>query len=139
VRVKLTDGGRAAAGFQGLARDCVTRAIACASELPYAEVYASLNDYALRERRRRRSSARTGVFRATYERYLIEELHAKWTPTMRIGSGCKVHLRDGEIPAEGRLVVSLSRHLTAVIDGVIHDDHDPSRGGDRCVYGWYTL
>ena len=32
----------------------------------------------------------------------------------------------------------LSRHITAVVDGVIHDTHDPSRKGTRCVYGyWY--
>jgi len=41
-------------------------------------------------------------------------------PTMAIGSGCKVHLADGELPP-GRLVVSVSKHYTAVTDGVIHD------------------
>ena len=55
---------------------------------------------------------------------------------MFIGSGCKVHLRNDELPA-GRLIVCLSRHYTAVIDGVIHDTHDPSRGGTRCVYGYW--
>ncbi len=55
---------------------------------------------------------------------------------MAIGSGCTVHLRIGELPA-GRLVVSLSKHMTAVIDGVIHDTYDPSRGGTRCVYGYW--
>jgi hypothetical protein len=44
---------------------------------------------------------------------------------MQIGSGCTVHLRADELPS-GRLVVSVSKHLTAVIDGVIHDAHDPS-------------
>jgi hypothetical protein len=24
-----------------------------------------------------------------------------------------------------------------VIDGVVHDTHDPRRGGTRCVYGYY--
>ncbi len=37
---------------------------------------------------------------------------------MQIGSGCTVHLRADELPS-GRLVVSVSRHLTAVIDCVI--------------------
>jgi hypothetical protein len=45
---------------------------------------------------------------------------------MRIGSGCKVHLTDGELPG-GRLVVSVSGHWTAVIDGEIRDTHDPQR------------
>jgi hypothetical protein len=51
----------------------------------------------------------------------------------------------------GRLVVSLSRHYTAVIDGVIHDTYDPTRAtifheasgpprmAHRCVYGYWTM
>ena len=50
----------------------------------------------------------------------MESLGWKWTPTMQIGSGCTVHLRADELPSGG-LVVSVSKHLTAVIDGVIHD------------------
>lgn len=41
-----------------------------------------------------------------------------------------------ELPP-GRLVVSVSKHLTAVVDGVIHDRYDPSRDGTRCVYGYW--
>jgi hypothetical protein len=36
------DGGRAAAGYRGHAGDCVARAVAIASQRPYAEVYAAL-------------------------------------------------------------------------------------------------
>lgn len=50
--------------------------------------------------------------------------------------GCQAHLRLNEIP-QGRVIVKVSKHLTAVIDGVIHDTHDPSRQGRRCVYGYY--
>jgi len=46
-------------------------------------------------------------------------------------------LRADELP-QGKLIVRLSKHLTAMIDGVIQDTHDPSRGGKRCVYGYYT-
>jgi len=35
------------------------------------------------------------------------------------------------------LIVKVSKHLTTVIDGVLHDTHDPSRRGSRCVYGYY--
>lgn len=41
-----------------------------------------------------------------------------------------------ELPS-GRLIVAVSRHLCAVIDGVIHDTFDPSRDGTRCVYGYF--
>ena len=135
------DGGRAAAGYKGLTGDCVTRSIAIATGKPYQEVYDALNRLALKERtgrrKRKRSSSRTGVFRRTYQRYL-ESLGWRWTSTMTIGSGCQVHLRASELP-QGPLLVRVSRHLTAVIDGVIYDTHNCSRRGTRCVYGYFSL
>jgi hypothetical protein len=133
------DGGRAAAGFKGATRDCVTRAISIATSKPYKEIYDSINQVARSERRGKRksgiSSARTGVYKQTTKKY-VESLGWRWTPTMQIGSGCRVHLCKGELPS-GRLIVSVSRHVVAVIDGVIHDTHDCSRGGTRCVYGYW--
>jgi hypothetical protein len=134
------DGGRAAAGYKGTTGDCVTRSIAIATEKSYKEVYDGLNRFAQAERiskrKRRRSSSRTGVFRQTYQAYL-ESLGWRWTSTMSIGSGCKIHLRSSELP-RGPLIVKVSRHLTAVIDGVLYDTHDCSRGGTRCVYGYFS-
>lgn len=132
------DGGRAAAGFKGEARDCVVRAIAIATETPYQDVYRTLQAACKAEAPRagqKRSGARTGVHKATYKAFL-RALGWVWTPTMAIGQGCKVHLRADELPP-GRLIVRCSRHLVAVIDGVIHDTHDSSRGGTRCVYGFW--
>jgi hypothetical protein len=130
------DGGRAAAGYKGLTGDCVCRAIAIAAQLPYQEVYDQINAAAKAEKRARgRSSARTGVFKDTRREYL-RTLGWNWTPTMKFGQGCRVHLREEELP-RGRLIVSVSRHMVAVIDGVIHDTFDPSRDGTRCVYGYY--
>lgn len=131
------DGGRAEAGFRGRTNDCVTRAIAIAGGLPYREVYDLINETSLRERPRtgRRSSARTGVRKGTMRR-VFEQLGWPWTPTMQIGSGCQVHLRADELPG-GALVVRLSHHTTAVVNGVIHDTFDPSRDGTRCVYGYW--
>jgi hypothetical protein len=130
------DGGRQAAGFVGTTGDCVCRAIAIATAQPYREVYNSL-DRACRLIRRAGGDAspRTGVPKLVVRRYM-SDLGLTWVPTMGIGSGCHVHLRPDELPM-GRLVVSVSRHLTAVIDGVVHDTHDPSRSGTRCVYGYY--
>ena len=134
------DGGRAAAGYKGSTGDCVTRSIAIATGNPYQEVYDALNGFAQTERtgrrKKRRSSSRTGVYRQTYQRYL-ELLGWKWTSTMSIGSGCQVHLRASELPA-GHLIVKVSRHLTAVIDGVLYDTFDCSRRGTRCVYGYFS-
>ncbi len=136
----LNDGGRKAAGYKGFAGDCVCRSIAIATGKLYQDVYNDLNEAGWNERRSKRrsqkSSARTGVHKRTIRRYM-EKLGWIWTPTMQIGSGCKVHLRADELP-RGRLVVSVSKHLTAVLDGVIHDTDNPSREGTRCVYGYFS-
>jgi hypothetical protein len=137
MRWKYNDGGREAAGYKGDAGDCVVRAIAIATEIPYQEVYDALNKLAKDERikRGKRSSSRTGVHRKTFEKFLKED-GWEFVPTMGIGTGCTVHLRAAELPA-GRLIVSVSKHVCAVINGTIHDTYDPSRDGTRCVYGYY--
>jgi hypothetical protein len=81
-------------------------------------------------------SPRLGNHKKIYKDY-IESLGFKWFPTMKIGQGCKVHLRKDELPS-GTLIVNVSRHLTTVINGVINDTYDPSRDGTRCVYGFWT-
>ena len=140
MRFVYDDGGRAAAGFKGKAGDCATRAIAIATSLPYQHVYDHINQIAVSERRGSRkrgvSNARTGVYRSAMHKFL-GALGWNWTPCMTIGSGCKVHLRDGELPM-GRLVLSLSKHYAAVIDGVLHDTYEDDRGGTRCVYGYWS-
>lgn len=137
----FNDGGRAKAGFKGNADDCVARAVAIVSGRPYAEVYTRLANGNATQRNRggekRARSARNGITtrRKWFDDYM-RELGFTWVPTMKIGSGCKVHLRADELPV-GRLIANVSRHFVAVIDGVIHDTFDPSRGGTRCVYGYY--
>jgi hypothetical protein len=162
------DGGREVAGFTGHTGDCGARAFAIASGRSYQEVYDLINELAAKERtgkrKRSKSSARSGLYSATAHK-LAYELQwrdgqylgtVKWMSCMNIGSGCKVHLTDGELPM-GRLVVRVSKHYTAVIDGVIHDTHDPQReggtfhwhnaegnivraaqSGGRCVYGYWV-
>ena len=56
---------------------------------------------------------------------------------MQVGQGTTVHLRGDELPL-GKLLVSVSRHMVAVIDGVVYDNHDSTRGGSRAVYGYWT-
>jgi len=135
----FNDGGRQSAGFKGKTGDCVVRAIAIATGKPYSEVYDALYSRSRQRALRRGKKARSprcGVARAVYEPYLLN-LGWRWNPCMKIGTGCRVHLRPDELPA-GRLIVAVSKHLSAVIDGVIHDTFDPSRNGTRCVYGFYA-
>ena len=136
--VVITDGGRAAAGFKGIVGDCVCRSIAIATELPYRQVYDDLNKLKkVTEKRWKgaKSSSREGVFRQTYEKYLFD-LGWSWVPLMGFGTGCRFHLRKEELPS-GRLICSISGHMVAVIDGIVHDTYDCSREGHRCVYGYY--
>ena len=136
---KFDDGGRAVAGYRGETGDCVTRAIAVITGKPYGEVYDALNGLIKSKRQTRRirgASARTGVPKGIEKEYLAG-LGYQWTPTMSIGSGCKVHLKAGELPM-GRLIVRVSKHLTAVIDGVVHDIYNPCHDGTRCVYGYWS-
>jgi hypothetical protein len=139
MQFQLNDGGRAAAGYKGGTGDCVVRAIAIATGRPYQAIYDLVNEMGANERtgkrKRGKSNARTGVYKPTI-RKVMARLGWEWVPTMQIGSGCKVHLRAEELPA-GRLVVSVSKHLTAVIHGTIHDTHNPDRNGTRCVYGYF--
>ena len=143
---KFNDGGRSAAGYQGTAGDCVCRAICIATGKPYQEVYDQLSQGNATQRRgKREGKAKAGVRTAarginTSRQWFKDYMNAlgfTWTPTMLIGSGCKVHLKSDELPS-GRLVVAVSKHYTCVLDGVIQDTHDPSRQGTRCVYGYYT-
>ncbi len=139
MQFQYNDGGREAAGFSGETGDCACRAISIVSGVPYTLVYHKINQIGKHERtgkrKRGKSNARKGVYRYTMHK-LMTELGFDWFPTMHIGSGCTVHLKEQELPM-GKLIVLVSQHLTAVIDGVIHDTFDPSREGKRCVYGFY--
>jgi hypothetical protein len=143
------DGGRAQAGFKGKTGDCVVRALAITASLPYSEVYAAIAKGVGSERKSKGATARKGVnTRRKWFQDLMGELGFTWVPTMKVGQGCKTHLAQGELPS-GRLVVEVSKHRVAVIDGVIHDTFDPSREtqvinpdgsvriAHRCVYGYW--
>lgn len=143
---QFNDGGRNAAGFKGGAGDCVVRSIAIAANLPYMQVYEDMrlanenyaqlrNDRLAKRLNIKGSSPRNGNHRNVFHDYILG-LGFEWVPTMKVGAGCQVHLRPSELPS-GTLIVKVSKHLSAVIDGVIHDTHDPSRAGKRCVYGYY--
>jgi hypothetical protein len=128
------DGGRRDAGFRGDTCDCVTRAFAIATARPYRDVYDDLSARMAATGKPR--SARNGIPTKVMRAYMADEGWV-WHPIMRIGSGTTVHLRADELP-DGIIVARCSRHVCAVIDGVIHDTYDPSRGGTRAVYGYWA-
>ncbi len=137
------DGGRKAAGRKGDTGDCVTRAIAIATGLPYLEVYDVLAEGNKTQRRGkhdkkgRTRSASNGINtkRKWFKDYM-KSLGFEWVAVMGIGTGCIMHLHPDEIPM-GTIIAKVSRHYVAVIDGVVYDTYDPSRNGNRCVYGYW--
>jgi hypothetical protein len=143
-KYQYNDGGRADAGYKGDTGDCVTRAVAIASGKPYQEIYEVMAHGNATQRKTKQTrdsmtkrSARNGVYtqRKWFKDYM-KSIGFKWTPTMLVGSGCKVHLKKDELP-DGRLVAMVSKHCVAMIDGIINDLYDCSRDGTRCVYGYW--
>lgn len=135
-----SDGGRSNY-FKGQTGDCVCRAICNATGEDYKKIYDLINQISKSEktgkRKRGTSNARTGVYKYTEQEIIGNILGWKWIPTMTIGSGCKTHLNENELP-NGTLIVRVSKHLTCVKDGVLYDTYDCSRDGTRCVYGYWV-
>lgn len=138
MRFEFNDGGRSDAGYKGFAGDCVVRSIAIATETPYQTVYDELFELNKKQRGKLKgASPRDGGTKTATIRKYMQSKGWVFVPCMKIGTGCQVHLREDELP-KGRIIARVSKHLTAVIDGVINDTYDCSRDGTRCVYGYYV-
>jgi len=141
MMVIYNDGGREDAGFKGRTGDCVTRAVAIASGLPYKEVYTALAQGTGSQRGSKKAkSARNGikvprngikVQRKWFKDYMAS-LGFVWNATMQIGSGCKVHLKADELPS-GNIIVSLSKHYAAVMM-VFYMTHSIAAETEHAVY-----
>ena len=131
------DGGRSKY-FKGTANDCVVRAISIIESKDYKEVYNDLHNFMKTSKKPgwvKNSSPRNGIPKQITKEYL-KSLGYTWVPTMLIGQGCKIHLNANELP-KGRIIASLSKHIVAIIDGILYDTYDSSRNENRCVYGYY--
>lgn len=130
MNVIFDDGGRSQYFKAGHVSDCVTRAFAIATQTDYKLMYDAI-------RRVTGEKPRNGITKKG-TRKIAAALGLEWVSTMGIGTGCKVHLTAGELPS-GRIVCACSGHLVAVIDGEVHDTYDSTRGGTRCVYGYWIV
>lgn len=129
MKFTYDDGGRSRY-FRGKTNDCATRAMAITTGRDYKVIYDELRELT-------GESPRNGIdIRQPKLRQWLADQGLEWVPTMKVGKGCTVHLNADELPA-GRLICRCSKHLVAVIDGVIHDTYDSSREGKRCVYGYW--
>lgn len=128
------DGGRNQY-FKGTAGDCVTRSIAIASGMDYKQVYDLIF-------RTMGESPRNGVWtkKPKFKR-MMQQIGFTWTATSGIGSHQAVHLVNGELP-DGRLVIAMAKHYTAVVDNTVHDIFDPRTndfGDCRKIYGYWKF
>jgi hypothetical protein len=140
------DADYAHSGFRAKHGNDVVIAIAIATAQPYGTVYNELYniqcDYVngLRHGRIKDKGAaisEVGIWPEVSKRYLRERGWT-WVPIMKIGSGTTVHLTYEEVPDEPVMLLSVSRSLVVVINGVVRATHDPSRDGTRAVYGYWT-
>lgn len=114
---RWTDGGRASEGLgEDPTGDCVVRAISIATRLNYVTVRAMILDQA--RRLRMRCEPDRGVHRTIYAA-LLERLG--WT---------RVRPGDKRVASAKRLILNTTRHLVAVVDGVVYDTWDPMTKDD---------
>lgn len=129
MKYNYNDGGRSKY-FKGQVGDCVCRAVAIATGKDYKEVYKEISKligYTPRNSVKKKDTKK-----------IMEHYGFTWVSCMGIGTGCTTHLRESELP-KGTIICQVTGHVTTVIDGVINDNHDPSRNGSRCVYGYWEV
>ena len=124
------DGGRADAGYVGLAGDCVTRAIAIATGTCYRDIYRALGELS-------DMTPRNGVVNSVAADYLKS---LGWIHTQGRG----LRLMPESLP-KGAVIVQLnepsryrSGHFSSVIDHVLYDTWNPSDDEDFVVTGFWT-
>lgn len=131
MRFVYDDGGRMNYFRAANVNDCVVRSIAIVTGRDYKQVYDEM-------RRLVGYTPRNGVYPKDVKK-AMKHFGGEWVACMKVGEGCKVHLANGEVPMHDKIVCNLSKHVVAVINGVIHDTYDSSRNGTRCVYGYWKF
>ena len=117
--IVITDGGRSNYYRKKNVGDCVVRAIVNATGRDYKEVYDEMFHYSRVSKIRKRKSNRSprnGVNRKIIRKYMADQGHT-WVPCMKIGQGCKIHLRGDELPS-GRLVAKVYRSRVELVRSV---------------------
>lgn len=124
------DGGREKYFKSKSVGDCVTRAVAIATNQDYKEVYDKIKKIV-------GYTPRNGIKKKD-TRKVMERFGFNWVSCMGIGTGCTTHLRYGDIPTDRTIICNVTSHIVCVKNGVVNDTFDCTRDGYRCVYGyWY--
>lgn len=131
MEFQYSDGGRSKYFKASGVGDCCVRAICNATNKDYKEVYNEL------KKLNNGVSCRNGTPKKVWKKYIEEVLGWRKVSCSGIGSGCKVHLNENELPKKGTYIIQVSKHLTVVKDGVLIDTFDCTRDGERMVYCYY--
>lgn len=157
MRFVQNDGGRAECRDRGLLRDfelttnpgdCMARAFSIAMHRPYDDVYRELamvnllsNPKKAHGKHRACFGRRTvdyGVFTDTpgFSRWLAA---CGWerVSTWSVSSGPKMYLANWSVPRRGSFVLSLRRHVVAVVNGTLHDTYDFRGTTAEPVFGYW--
>lgn len=104
--------------------DCTVRAIAFATEHSWDETYEELAEFARRE----------GITFSEVEfiNDYLSELYPRYCQDARNKVVTLGDFLDLQLP--GRWLVTMSGHITAVVDGVCYDTFDPSDRYVWCIY-----
>ena len=135
MRFKTDDGGRREAGWKGKnAGDCAPRAIAIALGLQYRDVRSALDRLTKEMTGGFDTTTNNGTTAPVYHRFLTSK---GWSPVLTKGA----YLKD--IPKDGAHIAVLSGHVTAVLNGTVHDAWDSrlcrrTKCGSPKLLGYYT-
>lgn len=104
--------------------DCVVRAISLAEEKTWDQVYEELSKYA-------QSQGITFSEIEFIDKYLSDKYESycqdRKNPAVTVGDFANKQL-------EGRWLVTMKGHITAIINGIIYDTFDPSSRIMWCAY-----
>ena len=115
MRYIKDDGGRADSGLKGKSGDCSVRAYAIATGRPYLQTQQELKELTNAMTGGFEPSISGGVYLPVFNRFLLER---GW-----VANPCKgMYLKDA--PTDRTIIVSISRHFVAVMNGTVRDTWD---------------
>jgi hypothetical protein len=123
------DGGKLASGRKGTSGDCVVRAIAIASGMPYETVYRMVAKEAANFGFKK--SARDGIHNHVRDK-VLKDLGYIWHAAPKI-AGRKARCSD--LYDKGMVIARQARHIVAVNYGMPHDIFNSST---KMVYGYWS-
>ena len=125
-----TDGGRKDAGYRGQGGDCVTRAIAIATSMPYRRVRLALTDLCVEMTGGMYKGVANGCPTPVAHKFLTQ---LGW-------EAVPAEMYINELPKNQPIIACLTtkRHWAAVINNTVKDTWD-SRYTRRTKNGWMKL